>query len=123
MPRRRSQRLFLSGVLVVASLAGSRLVGERVLPLDKATRGQTASQLPSGVDGISFTVHPLGGRGPSDPERTVIIHPIQTSLEPTGNRALPGAGAPSSSGHPVALPRRPPASSPEPRVHIRYLYG
>jgi hypothetical protein len=116
MPRRRSQRLFLSGVLVVASLAGSRLVGGRVLPLDKATRGQTASQLPSGVDGISFTVHPLGGRGPSDPPPMVMIHPIQTYWSEQGLFPAP----PRRVSRPAALPRWPPASSPEPCMHERH---
>ena len=51
-----SQFLFQSGVLFVASLAGSPL------PLHTSTRGWTVPQLPSGVDGISFTVHPLGSR-------------------------------------------------------------
>ena len=38
----------------------SRLSARRraALPLDTAARGRTASQLPSGVDGTSFTVHP-----------------------------------------------------------------
>ena len=43
----------------------SRLSARRraALPLDTATRGRTASQLPSGVDGISFTVHPWAAVG------------------------------------------------------------
>ena len=72
-----SQVLFQSGVLFVASLAGSPL------PLHTSTRGWTVPQLPSGVDGISFTVPPLGSRSraPSVPHPTDRTHPIQTSAK------------------------------------------
>jgi len=51
------------------------------LPPDTATRGRTVSQLPSGVDGISFTVHPLGSHRPSDPLWTARIHRFSHGCE------------------------------------------
>jgi len=55
----------------------------------------------SGVDGISFTVHPMGGRGPSDPHPTVRVGPIRTvvnrtELSPAPHRQVSGAASPDS---------------------------
>ena len=66
-------------------LAGSRLAG--VWPCRRARRpgsGRYPSQLPSGVDGISFTVHPMGAQHPSDLHPTDRIYLTQTLAKRTG---------------------------------------
>ena len=71
MPRRRSQVLFLSGVLFVA---GSRLAGGWPRRRMRQPRGGRCPNYRPGVAGISFTVHPVGRRGPLDPQPTARIH-------------------------------------------------
>ena len=61
----------------------------------------TAACWNQGVDGISFTVHPMGGRGPSDPHPTVRVAPIRmvvnrTELSPAPPRQVSGAASPDS---------------------------
>ena len=93
---------------------------QAALPRDTVRRGWTVSQLPSGVDGISFTVHPLGSRGPSDPPRTASMHPKLTPTKRTclfsapprlvvvPRRCLAGLGTSSLLGTPPsAIDRRP----------------
>src|SRR6185312_16107343 len=86
----------------VASRAGSLLAGGRPCRRTRRPRWQTVPQLPSEVDGISFTVHPLGSRGPSDPHPTVTMQPIRTGL---------GLQRSEQSDPAAARPRRRPAIS------------
>ena len=68
----------------LASPAGSWLASGRPC---RRRRQPGAGRYPNyrpGVDGISFTVHPLGSRWPFDPQRTVRMHPIRTPAKPTG---------------------------------------
>jgi len=58
VPRRRYWSLHQRILPFPASLAGSRLADGQPCGRTRRPGGWTVSQLPSGVDGISFTVHP-----------------------------------------------------------------
>ena len=104
MPRRRSQLLFLSGVLFVASLAGSRLAGGRPC-------GWTRPPGDGRYVGIPITVRggrpPLGSWASSNPHSTARIYSTRTAGKRKGLfPAPPHRGRDSQGRDPAALPRR-----------------
>jgi len=71
--------------------------GPRSRALGSPASGLAAACWNQGVDGISFTVHPMGNRGPSDahpgPIRMVVN---RTELSPAPPRQVSGAASPNS---------------------------
>ena len=87
MPRRRSQLLFLSGVLFVASLAGSRLVGGRHCRWTRPPGGGRHPNYRRG--GRYFIYRPPQWYEPSDPPLTAGIKEGISNTNDPEARALP----------------------------------